>query len=151
MNLEALLAMTSPRQWRTRQAIVLDWNDGPRIGVCALAQPCCEFFFHLYAMPIKTDMLAIRLFALSELPQESVPQIAALLQHLGQPTAPMWAPAWKFPDDEVRRDVESRLDTFLVAARPTSLLTATDDWLSFDGCWSSERISSMCDATPMNS
>jgi hypothetical protein len=60
------------------------------------------------------------------------------LQQLGRPAGPLWIPTWYFDDDAARRDVESRLDTLLVAARPTSLLIATVDWLHFEGCWNAD-------------
>ena len=142
-SLEHLLAAIAPRQWLTRQAIVLDWNNGPRSGVCALAQPRCEFFFHLFAEPLDSDLLAIRLFAISELRSGVVAQIEALLQPLGRPVGPLWVPVWKFADTTLRREVEGRLDALLVAARPTALLAATVDWLHFDGCWNADLLPSI--------
>lgn len=148
MNLEATLAATGPRHWRTRQAIVLDWTGGPRTGVCALTWPRCEFFFHLFAEPLEADLLAIRLFAVSELPAGGVAQIEALLHPLGRPVGPLWVPVWKFPDDATRREVEGRLDGLLVAARPTALLIATVDWLHFDGCWNADTLPSLRRLSP---
>ena len=143
MNLEHILSGAAPRQWVTRQAIVLDWNEGPHAGVCALAQPRCEFFFHLFAEPLDSDLLAIRLFAVSELRSGVVAQIEALLHTLGRPVGPLWVPVWKFPDETMRREVEGRLDALLVAARPTALLAATVDWLHFDGCWNADMLPSI--------
>ncbi len=138
--LEPILASLAPRQWVTRRAIVLDWNDGPRTGVCALAQPCCEFFFHLAAEPLDGDLLAIRLFTLSELRGGVVDQVEALLHALGQPAGPLWVPAWPLSQEPGRRDVEGHLDALLVTARPTALLAATGDWLHFDGCWNADKV-----------
>jgi len=138
MTLEEALVATAPSRWTTRRAIVLDWDDGPRAGVCALAQPPCEFFFHLFGEAPQGDVLAIRLFAAGELPAGSVAQIESLLAELGRPSGPLWVPVWKFRDAAARREAEGRLDALLVAARPTSLLVATADWLHFEGCWSAD-------------
>src|SRR5262245_46639840 len=138
MNLEQTLAGTPPSRWATRQAIVLDWLDGPRAGVCALAQPPCELFFHAFAAPVEADLLGIHLFAVGELPTGSVAQIESLLQELGRPAGPLWVPVWKFHNDAARRDAEGRLDALLVSARPTSLLVASVDWLHFEGCWNAD-------------
>jgi hypothetical protein len=148
MNLEQILAGAVPRQWVTRQAIILDWNAGPRTGVCALSQPRCEFFFHLFAEPLEGDLLAIRLFAVSELRAGVVAQIEALLYTLGRPVGPLWVPVWKFSDESMRREIEGCLDALLVAARPTALLAATGDWLHFDGCWNADRIRSVQSRSP---
>lgn len=143
MNLEHILASSIPRQWVTRQAIVLDWNEGPRNGVCSLAEPGCDFFFHLFAESAEEDLLGIRLYAVSELQAGTVAQIEALLRPLGQPVGPLWIPAWKSVEPAARREIEGRLDALLVAARPTSLLTATADWLHFEGCWNADRLAGM--------
>ena len=86
--------------------------------------------------------MAIRLFAISEMPISEVARIESLLQPLGQPVVPLWVPAWQFPDDAVRCEVENRLDAQVVAARPTGLLIATVDWLHFDGCWNADQLPS---------
>jgi hypothetical protein len=138
MTLEHTLNTTAPSRWTTRRAIVLDWDDGPRAGVCALAQPPCEFFFHLFAGPPQGDLLAIHLFAVSELPAGSVAQVESLLEELGRPSGPLWVPVWQFPSDAARRDIEGRLNALLVAARPTPLLVASADWLHFEGCWDAD-------------
>ena len=138
MNLELLLAGTSHQQWVTRQAIVLDWKEGPRSGVCALSQPRGEFFFHLFAEPKEGDLLPTRLFAVSELPAGAVAQIENLLHVFGHAAGPLWVPVWNFADEGMRREVEGRLDAVLVAARPTAMLIATVDWLHFEGCWNAD-------------
>jgi hypothetical protein len=120
----------------------LDWHEGPCTGVCALAKPCCEFFFHLAAEPLDRDLLTVRLFTLSELPGGAVAQVEALLQELGGPAGPLWVPVWSAAQEQQRRDVEGRLDALLTAARPTALFVATGDWLHFDGCWNADQLPS---------
>jgi hypothetical protein len=140
MNLEQTLAALPPQQWTTQRAVVLDWHDGPRGGVCALAQPGCEFLFHLFAQPGDADLLAVRLFSVAELPPGSVDGVAALLGDLGRPSGPLWVPAWEFRDAEALRDVEVRLADLLNTARPTPLYVATVDWLHFEGCWNADAV-----------
>ena len=71
------------------EAIVLDWKEGPRSGVCALSKPRGEFFFHLFAEPLEGDFLPTRLFAVSELPGGAVAQIERLLHALGHAAGPL--------------------------------------------------------------
>jgi hypothetical protein len=138
MKLEETLAETPPSRWTARRVIVLDWYDGPRAGVCALAHPQCELVFHAFAEPPRSDVLAVLLFAVSELPSGSVAQVESLLTELGRPSGPLWVPVWNFRDDATRHEVEGRLDALLVAARPTSLLVASADGLHFEGCWNAD-------------
>ena len=49
MTLESQLVSIPPEQWKTRQAVIFDWYDGPREGICALEHPCLEFSFKLLA------------------------------------------------------------------------------------------------------
>jgi hypothetical protein len=140
MNLEQTLGATPAQEWATRRAIVLDWHDGPRGGVCALARPACEFFFHLFAQPGDADLLSVRLFSVGELPPGSVDAVAALLGELGRPSGPLWVPAWTFRDDGARREAEARLAALLNTARPTPLYVATVDCLHFEGCWNADAV-----------
>src|SRR5262249_36467974 len=105
---------------------------------CALAEPQCELFFHLFGEAPPSDALDIHLFAAAELAPGSVSTIESLLKELGQPCGPVWVPVWKFRDDATRQEVEGRLNALLVRARPTPLLVATADWLHFEGCWDAD-------------
>src|SRR5436309_2373273 len=96
MDLEQLLTAVPVSGWRTRQAVVFDWYDGPREGVCALAEPACEFYFELLAEHPTPDDLDDRLFRISELPSGSVDELLAALGDLGPPAPQLWSPVWRF-------------------------------------------------------
>src|SRR5207248_66436 len=98
MSLAAQLAAAPVARWRTRRAVVLDWYDGPREGVCALAEPACEFYFELLDERPTADDLDDRLFRLSALPPGSVAALLACLAGQGEPAGPVWVPVWRFAD-----------------------------------------------------
>jgi hypothetical protein len=136
MELEAALRSVPVEEWVTRQAIVFDWFDGPREGVCALARPACEFAFDLLGERASVDALDDRLFRVDALATGSIELILALLANLGQPTNPVWVPIWRFSDDTERQRVDIRLDEVLAARRRTDLVIHTRDMIRFLGCWS---------------
>jgi hypothetical protein len=130
----ALRSLPAPR-WTTRQAIVFDWYDGPREGVCALSNPPGEFRFELLDERPTADDLDDRLYRVSALPAGSVDEIVSALHDLGGPTGPVWVPVWKFPTDEARQQAERCLESVLVRGQPTPLVIRTPDMLRFLGCW----------------
>jgi hypothetical protein len=122
-------------QWRTRQAIVFDWYDGPREGVCALAQPQAEVAFELLEERANADHLDDRLFRVNELPAGSVDRILAELTELGSPDQAVWAPVWAFASKTRQREVENRIDDILSRAIVTPIVISTRDMTDFLGCW----------------
>ena len=68
MKLEQLLGSLPCQKWQTRQAIVLDWYDGPRQGLCALDKPGGEFVFEILDERVNEQGLDDRLFRLRALP-----------------------------------------------------------------------------------
>lgn len=138
-DLESALGSVPVTRWTTRQAVVFDWYDGPRGGVCALETPTAEFRFELLDERPTADGLDDRLYRVSALPAGSVDEIVAALDDLGGPTGPVWVPVWKFPTGEARRQAERRLESLLARDRPTSLVVRTPDMLRFLGSWRSDR------------
>jgi hypothetical protein len=135
MDFETLLTTTPADQWKTRQAIIFDWYDGPRAGVCALAHPAVEFSFQLLDERPTADDLDDRLFRVSELPLGSVDEVLSTLQPLGHPTGPYWVPIWRFPDESERLKAEQHLQLIEARKRSTSLVIYTRDMVAFLGCW----------------
>jgi hypothetical protein len=135
MSLEQLLTGAPVGRWKVGQAIAFDWYDGPRAGICRLAEPGGEFFFSLLDERPSPDDLDDRLFRLSELPTGSVDQALSALQLLGHPTGPVWIPVWRFPDEEARQQTERVLKAIEGSGRPTSLVLHTRDMTEFLGCW----------------
>lgn len=68
-----------------------------------------------------------RRYTLRPLPVGSFERLAAVVGEHIEPHWPAWVPVWKFPTDEVRQDVERRVDAILdQAAEPTWQLTTSD-------------------------
>src|SRR5262245_2582352 len=135
MALETILTTSPPGQWVTRQAVIFDWHDGPRQGVCALAVPSCEFVFDLLDERLNPDDLDDRLFRVRELPPGAVAELLTALRPLGGPAGPVWVPFWRFPTEAERRPAEAKVNALLAGARPTPVVIATRDMQQFLGCW----------------
>ena len=134
MNLETLLMSLPPEQWQTRQAIVFDWFDGAREGLCALTRPAVEFRFQLVEERATEDDLDDRFFRVSELPAGSVDEVLGVLRGLGSPTGPVWVPLWRFSSELERQSSEQHIGEIEAQARPTPLVIQTPDLQHFLGC-----------------
>lgn len=139
MQLETLLKDTPVDQWATRLAIIFDWYDGPREGVCCLSQPGGEFYFELLDERMDPDGLDDRLLRLSELPAGSVAETQSVLEDLGGPTHCYWVPIWKFSSDAARERGERQVQAVRAARRPTDLVIWTPDMEQFLGLWTVAR------------
>jgi hypothetical protein len=135
MALEQILLATPTERWKPGQAIVFDWYDGPRAGICRLTTPPVEFHFRLLAERPTVDDLDDRLLLLSEIPGGSVQRTLAALRDLGGPTAAVWVPVWRFPTDAARQEAERLLGELEQGRRETSLILHTRDMIDFLGCW----------------
>ncbi|HLX63951.1 MAG TPA: hypothetical protein VKX17_21950 [Planctomycetota bacterium] len=128
------LLRTPCANWQTRQAIVLDWHDGPIEGVCALAKPKFEFFFELYSDKHNSRGLDDRLYVISQIKDGSVNRILRALKALGEPTSPVWAPVWKFAKEADRVKAERVIESVLNAKRGTGVIVRTQDMKEFNDC-----------------
>ena len=139
MQLETLLRNTPVGQWATRLAIIFDWYDGPREGICSLSRPGVEFYFELLDERFNPDGLDDRLLRLSELPSGSVAETQSVLSVLGSPTHCYWVPIWRFPDEAARERGERQVQAVRAARRPTDLVICTQDMEHFLGLWTVPR------------
>ena len=134
-SLEISLSSLPPEQWKVRQVVVFDWLDGPRSGLCALAQPQCCFVFDTLGERPTEDDLDDRLFCLKEGPIDTMDQALSILGVLGPPTSPIWVPRWIFSTEVQRLETEQKLDALLAGLVETPLIIRTKDMLHFQGCW----------------
>jgi hypothetical protein len=139
MSLEQVLASLPVEQWQTRQAIIWDWFDGPREGVCALRRPHAAFWFELLDERPTADDLDYRMFRVSEIAPDQVDAIQTLLPELGHAAGPVWVPVWQFATDAARQRAEVFIHTVQAHARPTATVIATRDMAHFLGCWEVPR------------
>jgi hypothetical protein len=139
MTLESKLTAVPVDKWITKQAIIFDWHDGPRQGICALAHPQAEFFFELLDERHNPDDLDDRVFRLREIPVGSVAKALGVLSILGQPTYRVWIPVWRFADTAAQREAERFLDDLQANSSPVELVFASRDLEHFQGCWRTEQ------------
>lgn len=135
MNMEERLLTTTVDSWKTQQAIVFDWHDGPIQGVCALAMPDCEFAFDLIEERFNPDGLDDRLFRLREIPKGTIARILSLISTLGKPAHSVWIPVWSFADMRERASADAAIDELLNSSRHTNIVIRSDDMVTVRGCW----------------
>jgi hypothetical protein len=127
MKLEELLASVPIDQWKVGWLYPLEWYDGPREGVCALAVPGGEFYFKLLAERYNAEGLDDRLYRLSELPAGSVAEVLSAARDFAS------------ADATLRERAEQRMEQVLSKKRPTALVIHTQDMEQFLGLWNVER------------
>ena len=138
MDLAGTLLGVPAREWETEQAIVFDWHDGPVEGICALAKPGGEFLFKLVDERHNPDGLDSRLFAVRQVPLDSVNRILNLLTELGEPENALWVPVWQFEKAESQQAAERFLQELDARAQPVPVVFSSPDLKCFQGCWSAE-------------
>src|ERR1017187_1348185 len=124
--LEDVLLSIPSAQWIVAQVVVFDWDDGPRQGLCVLAEPAAEFVFELVAEERNPEGLDMRIVRLKELPPNSVAQLTSALGQLGlgPVNKPVWIPIWRFPSEEDRGRIEQAIEFLESAARRTDVLVS---------------------------
>jgi hypothetical protein len=140
MAIEALLLACPADRWKTEQAIVFDWSDGPRQGIAALSFPACEFAFELAEERYNPSGLDDRLFRIRELPAGSVRSVLMTLVKLGEPSKPVWVPVWAFDSEGERREIDRAIDAVLARAGDTHLVVRSPDLEHFAGSWTLREI-----------
>lgn len=138
-KLEDVLSATPVKEWKTRQAIVFDWFDGPREGVCSFSKPQGSFYFELLDERTSSEDADARLFILSQIPDDAVERIVAALKVLGTPTTPVWVPIWTFPDQVTEEIAENAVAQIIGDKIETDLVVYTRDMVDFFGCWRISR------------
>ena len=133
--LRKTLLGTPPASWQTRQAVVLEWYDGPREGICELAAPECTFYFEILAERWADGRFDDRLFRIYELSKGAVAELVDAFRASGPPTTPIWAPQGSYDDDDARHRVEEVLDKLLSTRVPTRLIIRTLDMQTFSEVW----------------
>ena len=140
MSIEQKLINCDVSRWRTRLAVVFDWYDGPRHGICALENPQCEFVFYLLDEQTNPDGLDHRLFRISEIPDGSVDNLVSQVAVLGSPFASVWTPIWRFPTEQKRAEADSDVEKLLDSGRQTNIIFLSQDLISYLGRWNAEVI-----------
>lgn len=122
-------------EWIVHQAIIFDWYNGPRHGVCAFKVPRCEFVFDLFAERFNPDGMDDRLLVLRELPDESLQRIISEISCLGEPSSSVWIPVWKFSTENKRRHADEIIDTILDSSIQTNIILWTRNLEEVLGAW----------------
>lgn len=128
MKLEEVLAAVPVHDWRVHEVYSLDWQDGPRAGVCSLSTPRCEFYFDLLDERLNPEGLDDRLFRLSELPPGAVAEVVSAAGELAN------------VNEGTRKKAQGRIQAVEAARRPTAVIVYTRDMRQFLGCWNINEV-----------
>ena len=139
MELEAALRSLPVQEWKIRQVVVLDWYDGPREGICAMATPACYFYFHVLDERMSCEDLDDRLFQLSEIAPDIFTQILSMVSDLGSPTDAVWVPLWSDRSEVARQVAARHLQEILGKRRQTNVVIRTCGMQHFLGCWTVQQ------------
>lgn len=131
--------------WETQLAIVTDWYDGPREGLCALASPRRDFWFDVVAEREAGNEPDDRLFVLSDVPIGTVAQLELQLSVLGKASGKVWVPKWFHRDREVLDQLEQALQKARSSAVPSGEVFLSRNMLDFAGLWEVQDIDSVTD------
>ncbi|MEZ6195880.1 MAG: hypothetical protein R3F20_09135 [Planctomycetota bacterium] len=129
----------------TRRAIIFDWYDGPRAGVCALETPEREFWFELVAERENQDDLEDRIFRLFDLPSGSVDGLLQQLGDLKQTSGRVWVPIWRHPSPAVLQRLSRAVESVRRRATATGDFLFTRDMIHFLASWRVEEDVSVDD------
>lgn len=122
------------KAWKTKRAVVLDWYDGPREGLCELAQPSCGFYFKMFGAAADIHQPG-NLFRISEIDLDLFRAVDAHLQAWQESTTNVWVPIWTFTDHHQRMTIEMGITNLIKTSRPTNLIICTNDMRLFKGFW----------------
>jgi hypothetical protein len=134
------LCKTKVKDWCTHLAIVFDWDNGPKQGICQLAHPKCEFVYDLLAARSNPNGLDDRLFRLRGVQIGTIDKIASLLSIIGPPSSPVWIPIWRFPSDNYKKAVDSEIDALLSKSSETGIVIWTQNMQKYLGCWCESTV-----------
>ncbi len=131
VSFEETLSSVPAEDWQVQQAIVFDWHDGPREGLCELTRPECCFYFKAIEERAADDDLDDRFFRVAPTPPGSVKNALSILDALGLPSKPIWVPIWNFPTEEIRLKAERQLDDLVNGLEQAALIVRTPDMIHF--------------------
>lgn len=134
-HLHQVLLTVPPEEWRVRQAIVFEWYDGPRDGLCELESPACAFHFTIIAERWSEGRLDDRLFRLTQIDIGSVARAISILHRAGPPTTPVWAPHGPYEDEDERRRIEDAIEEIVARGVVTEIVCRTKDMIRFTEVW----------------
>jgi hypothetical protein len=114
-------------KWELSLAVVLDWNNGPRSGVCSLCRPAVEFVFDAVGEIHNPDGLDLIQFELRALRHGDVKRIQECLYDLGPVRHPVWVPIWRFTSAARRLAAEAVIeDVLLKKSEPLAYVWSAD-------------------------
>lgn len=133
-ELEATLRSVPVSEWKAKQVLALDWDDGPVMGLCQLDKPECTFRFEVIARGYGAERDE-RLFEVSGARDGAMEDAFLVLAPLGRPITPVWMPIWRFDNEETQRQVEQAIDQILAASIPTPMIVLARGMANFLGYW----------------
>jgi hypothetical protein len=95
------------------KVLAFEYYDGPTSGV--LRCEVCSSVWR-FEMIDSDDAIKQRVFALAPMPETSFDELVQVNLRFGEPRWPIWAPTWRFENEEQGREVESLVDRVLSTA-----------------------------------
>jgi hypothetical protein len=116
-DIERLRGVKSPFS----KMIALGFYDGPTSGIVE-----CESCFAAYKFTMIDwdNRQEIRVFSLASLPAQSLEEVVGILSPYELPHWPMWVPRWQFPSDDIKADLNRRIEEILAKAEPVHTIVA---------------------------
>jgi hypothetical protein len=139
---ERRLLDTPTQQWTTRQAVILEWHDGPREGLCELANPSLTFYFEILAECHLNGQFDDGMFRIYALEDGSVERAINILRAVNprEPTKPTWAPYGLIEDEAENQRVMAEIDAIVSNRSSTRIICRTADMILFTEIWMDARI-----------
>jgi hypothetical protein len=135
---QELLLSTPPGDWVVDLAIVFNWYDGPREGICKLAAPDCEFLFKLLAERPTDEALDDRVFSASPLPVGALSRVTDALGFAVAPSRPVWVPIWHSDVEGQLAAADKAIEDAIGPAPHAQIVMKTKDFERFTGVWQVE-------------
>jgi hypothetical protein len=109
--------------------LLFGFYDGATDGVMQLGEGGPEYHFDMTDENLAGDVN--RSYRLRPLPAGSLDKLAAVLGEHFEPNWPVWLPRWKFPTEELRRQVDAQIEAILCQAGEPAWHVVTSDLIDF--------------------
>jgi hypothetical protein len=108
------------------RVVALDWSDGPTDGVLQVGDGATYRFQMIDSRSGAPDESDVRVYGLHPLPADALSRLTDALADTHQPTWPVFWPIWKFPSEDVQRQVEREVEAVLAQAGPLEWVLVGD-------------------------
>ena len=129
------LMSVSIDQWKVSQVIALDWQDGPREGICVLERPACQLYFDTLAEQWLGSRFGDRLYRLHRLADDALQRTLLAFGVPVPPHSPTWAPHGEYASDAEQTRIETAIEAIVGSAEFVGVAVRSPDMLVFSEIW----------------